>query len=421
MNYLSYFDVYGDHLSLEGINLTELAQEYGTPIIVYSKRRLEANVKKLKKAFDINFLSIRFSVKSNNNPTILSLMKDLDIGIDASNLNETLLALRVGFPPEKIIVSPNNLTREELLKIGELGVILNFDDIQQMELLRNNLPQVVSFRINPGIGKGEFKQITTGGKGSKFGIPPSVAKEGYKLAKKYGCKRFGIHMMTGSNVLDASFFRESSKLFFSIAEEISKENNIDFEFLDLGGGFGVPYRENEVELDIDQVAKNILENFSDSNSRGYFKKSKIYVEPGRYLIANTAVLLATVTNVKKYDGIFVGLDVSMNSLLRAPLYGAIHPLLVVNKARKNNSIIANVVGQVCENTDILFKSVKLPEVEIGDIIAVLNAGAYITSMGSNYNMLTRPKELLLYDGKKIIIKREEGLDDMLATFKIPVL
>lgn len=416
MNYRSYFDIKGNSLFLDNRNLTEIAKKYGTPVIVYSKRMILENIKKISGAFNVDFLSIHFAVKSNFNPVIISILKDAGIGVDAANLNEVLIARRTGISPDKIIASPNNLSKTDLSLISEQGVTINFDDVKQMELLKGSLPKVVSFRINPGIGKGEFKGITTGGKGSKFGMPPDAANEAYKVAKAGGCTRFGIHMMTGSNVLDATFFNESSKTFFSIAERISKDNGIDFEFLDLGGGLGVPYRENEEELDIKSTAKYIIENFEKSRSRGFFKQSKLIIEPGRYIIGNTAVLLTTVTNVKNYDEMIIGIDASMNSLMRIPLYGAIHPVLVANKANDRQDLKGNLTGQVCENTDILLRMVSLPRVEIGDVIAILNAGAYVSSMASNYNLFKRPSEILLDGFEEVLIRREERLEDMLSTF-----
>ena len=419
MNYLNFFEVIDNSLYLDNRSLPDLAKKYGTPIIVYSKRKIVENVQKILNAFGADIISIHFSVKSNYNPAILRILKELGIGIDAANLNEVELAIKVGISPGKIIATPNNLSRKELEAISEKGVKINFDDINQMKLIKDHLPKVVSFRINPGIGKGEFEGIVTGGKGSKFGMPADAAVEAYRAAKDKGCKEFGIHMMTGSNVLDPSFFKESSKLFFSIAERISKEVGIEFEFLDLGGSLGVPYRQNEEELDIKAVAKNILTNFQESQSRGFFNQSRLIVEPGRFIIANAAVLLSTVTNIKEYDEIIVGTDASMNSLLRIPLYGAVHPLIVANRATEDLVVTGKVTGQVCENTDVMFKSIQLPRVSVGDTIAILNAGAYVTSMSSNYNLLKRPTELLLDGQKETIIKREETLDDMLVTFVIP--
>ena len=419
MNYLNFFEVNDNSLYLDNRSLPNLAKKYGTPIIVYSKRKIVENVQKILTAFGADIISIHFSVKSNYNPAILRILKELGIGIDAANLNEVELAMKVGISPGKIIATPNNLSKKELEAISEKGVKINFDDINQMKLIKDHLPKVVSFRINPGIGKGEFEGIVTGGKGSKFGMPADAAVEAYRTAKDNGCKEFGIHMMTGSNVLDPSFFKESSKLFFSIAERISKEVGIEFEFLDLGGSLGVPYRQNEEELDIKAVAKNILTNFQESQSRGFFKQSRLIVEPGRFIIANAAVLLSTVTNIKEYDEIIVGTDASMNSLLRIPLYGAVHPLIVANRATEDLVVTGKVTGQVCENTDVMFKSIQLPRVSVGDTIAILNAGAYVTSMSSNYNLLKRPTELLLDGRKETIIKREETLDDMLVTFVIP--
>lgn len=417
MDYLSYFSVKDGSLFFYNKNLHDLAKKYGTPAIIYSKQKILENVRKLKGAFGIDSFSIHFAIKANFNPKILAILRDLGVGADVATLNEALLALQLGFKPEKIIASPNNLSEIELTRLSKLGIVVNFDDIGQIELIKENTPEVVSFRVNPGIGKGEFKETTTGGKDSKFGMPPEVASRAYKLAKDLGVKRFGIHMMTGSNVLDPIFFKNSSRIFFDIAEEISRENRIDFEFLDLGGGLGVPYRANEDELDVDSVGKYVLENFNQSRSRGYFKNSTLVLEPGRFITANTAVLLSSVTNIKNYDGLFVGLDVSINSLMRIPLYGAEHPILFANRANEEPIHKGNLVGQICENTDILAKDIRLPGLRIGDVLVVVNAGAYVSSMSSNYNLLRRPTEIMIDGNEEKVIRREETLEDMTAIFR----
>lgn len=404
-------------LYLDGKNLPGLAKKYGTPIIVYSKRKIQENVGKLRKAFSGGRTSIHFSIKSNYNPFILRMLQGMNVGVDAATPNEVALALKVGFPAEKIIATPNNMSREDLLSITRQGVVLNFDDISQMKLLGDDLPEVVSFRINPGIGRGQFKGIKTGGRGSKFGIPPEVAVKAYRLAKRKGVKRFGIHMMTGSNVLDPSFFDRSSYLFFRIADRIARENGIEFEFLDIGGGFGVPYNMEDKELDVDEVGHYILRNFSKFSSKGQFRDSQLILEPGRFIIANAGVLLASVTGVKRYDNVLVGMDVSMNTLIRIPLYGAVHPVFVANRTSDSRKVSVNLVGQVCENTDILFRSISLPRLEVGDTIAILNCGAYVTSMSSNYNLLARPMEIMIDGSKERVIRRRETIEDILQSFE----
>ncbi|MCL4413048.1 MAG: diaminopimelate decarboxylase [Candidatus Thermoplasmatota archaeon] len=419
MDFLSYFDVEHNTLYMDGKKVIEIAERYGTPLILYSKKRILENITAIRNAFQSSSHSIHFAVKSNFNPFILSLMKENGVGADVSNYNEAILALRAGIKPDDIIASPNNMTREELLKIINLGIAVNFDDVSQMDLVKDHLPHTVSFRINPGIGKGEFTGITTGGKGSKFGIPVSSALSAYRKAKNSGARRFGIHMMAGSNILDPSFFKASTGIFFEVADKISSEGDVEFEFLDVGGGFGVPYRDSDERLDLNTVAANIMENFNKYQINGMFKGSKLILEPGRFLVADAGVLLAKVTNIKKYDKLIIGTDVSMNTLIRSPLYGATHPVLVVDKVGEKPVVNADIVGQVCENTDVLRKDVMLPKLEYGDLLAFLNAGAYVTSMASNYNMIPRPKEIMLDGNDEIMLRREDTLDDMLSQFIFP--
>ncbi len=418
MNFIDSFQVKENKLSFSGKDLNELAEKYGTPLIVYSRKIIEDNIDRLNENLNFNNFSLHYAMKANYNPALLSIIRNKNVGIDAANFNEVSLALRNGFKKESIIASPNNLDRRELLNIKNTGVTINFDDVSQFEIISDSPPDTVSFRINPGIGKGEFEGTTTGGKGSKFGIPPDIAINGYKMAIKSGVRRFGIHMMTGSNVLDATFFRESIGIFFSIASRIANETGIDFDFIDIGGGFGVPYRTGENPLDIKKLGSYISENIS--KFKDLFKdKTRLIAEPGRYIIANSAIILTKVTSVKSYDKYIIGTDTGMNILIRPALYGAVHPIISVNRFYDKAEKKGDIVGQICENTDRIGKDVEIQKCEIGDILAILNGGAYVASMSSNYNLLPRASEILIDEDRLFLIRRKEELDDMISTFIIP--
>ena len=323
-----------------------------------------------------------------------------------------------GLGSRDIIATPNNLSGTELRMIKEEGVAINFDHEGQMGLLKGSLPETVSFRINPGIGKGEFPGITTGGKNVKFGISVDDAISAYSAAIKAGVKHFGIHMMTGSNVLEPEFFNESSGLFFKIAETISDRTGFDFDFIDIGGGFGVPYTSDEHALDIGKTAGYISDNFRASNNRGYFKDSRLIIEPGRYIVADSAILLSKVTSIKHSDRELIGIDASMNTLIRIPLYGARHGILLSGHGENTSSSRFDIVGQVCENTDYIAKDISIPEPAVGDIVVIADAGAYVASMASNYNLLSRPAELVLEGDREILTKGHDGLESMLAGYKM---
>jgi diaminopimelate decarboxylase len=417
-NNLEYPGLSANASEYAGKRISYLADRYGTPLIVYNLARIKENIMEIKRAFRNIPVKIHFAVKSNYNPYIVSFIIREGVGIDAANFNEVSLAFMEGSHKNDIIATPNNLSANDLENIRKSGVAINFDHGGQMELLNGKLPDTVSFRINPGIGKGEFPGITTGGKNVKFGISIEDAITAYSTAVNLGAKHFGIHMMTGSNVLDPEFFRESTKKFFDIAENISDRAGINFDFIDIGGGFGVPYREGEKSLDIGKVGKYISENFESSRKRGYFKNSCIIIEPGRYIMADAAILAGTVTSIKKSDSVLVGTDISMNSIIRIPLYGAYHRMAISGHPLSYITGIFNVVGQICENTDYTGKEIPLNSPEIGNIIIVMDAGAYVSSMSSNYNLLPRPAELAINGADEILTKGHENLHDMLKSYNM---
>jgi len=418
MDYLDYFDIVDGKLLFSGGDLLEISKIYGTPLIVYSRSIIEKNVREFRTAFHIENFSLHYAMKANYNPAILSILRENGVGIDAANLNEVLLALQTGFSREKILASPNNLSEDELKKIRDTGVTINFDDISQFKMVAADPPETVSFRINPGIGKGEFEGTTTGGKGSKFGMPPEAALSAYETAIENDVHKFGIHMMTGSNVLEPEFFRESTRTFFSIAYKISQKLGISFEFIDIGGGFGVPYRDDEKPMDLNKTANYIKENMKNYKDL-FTENTKLIAEPGRYIVANSAVLVSKITCKKNYDKNIIGTDTGMNILLRPALYGAVHPIIPIVKFFNKKEEKGDVVGPICENTDKIGKDILIQKLEPGDFIAILNAGAYVTSMSSNYNLQPRATEILLDNGREYIIRKRDNLPDMLINFIVP--
>ncbi len=407
-----------DASEFAGKGIKNISDACGTPVIVYNMARIRENIRRIRDAFSNIHIKVHFAVKSNYNPYIVSQIIKEDTGIDAANYNEVKLAIMCGARSHDIIATPNNLSGTELTKIKEAGVSINFDHGGQMDLLKGNLPETVSFRINPGIGKGEFPGITTGGKNVKFGISVDDAISAYSTAIKAGVKHFGIHMMTGSNVLEPEFFNESTGLFFKIAETISDRTGIDFDFIDIGGGFGVPYTSDEHALDITKTAGYISDNFMASNNRGYFKNSRLIIEPGRYIVADSAILLSKVTSIKHSDRELIGIDASMNTLIRIPLYGARHGILLSGHSRNQSSSRFDIVGQVCENTDYIARDIAIPEPAVGDIVVISDAGAYVASMASNYNLLSRPAELILEGDKEILAREHDSLESMLDGYKM---
>ncbi|MGC8497649.1 MAG: diaminopimelate decarboxylase [Thermoplasmata archaeon] len=418
----SHFENRDNRLFLDNVDLPELAIKEGTPLLVTSEQRLINNYRTMANAFSrrYNKFQINYAIKSNSNPAILSVFRKEGAGADAASLGELYIAKIAGINKDKIIFTPNYASMTALESALDSGIIINFDDITQLELVKQRKVETVSFRINPGIGAGEFSGIVTGGHGSKFGIPESYSIQSYRKAIKYGAKRFGIHMMAGSNNLDPEYFGTITAKFFDIISKIQDSLKIDFEFIDIGGGFGVPYRPNENPLDMEIVAERIIEQLKDKILNKRSVEPKLIVEPGRYLVADSTVLLGSVTSIKNYDKLIIGTDVGMNILIRPALYGAYHHIVVANNLNEPLKNKATIVGQVCENTDKIAEDREFPDTIVNDILAIFNAGAYVFSMGSDYNAFLRPKEILIDRASEIHIIRERGLyNDLIRNVKIP--
>ncbi len=406
-------------LYFDGIDATVLAKKYGTPLLITSERRLIDNYSRIVSAFRKNYRNFRinYAIKANPNPNIIAIIAKRGGGTDVASVGEIDIALMAGVPRDRIMFSPNNVSAEDFRYAIDRHIPVNFDDIGQYELaLRYANPDLVSFRLNPGFGKGEFPGIVTAGPQAKFGIPETHIMKCYALAKKSGVKRFGIHAMGGSNVLSPEYFAAITSRITEVAGRIAKKIGIEFEFIDIGGGLGVPYRNEDHDLDIERTAKLVVDRFRDGCDKSDLGNPTLTVEPGRYLVADTTILLGTVNNVKRYSKTFIGTDIGMNVLIRPALYNAHHEILVANRMGRPNSGKATVVGQICENTDAIARDRSLPSVSVGDTLAVLNAGAYVYSMSNQYNSIPRPMELLITKtGKELVMRRRETKEDVLRT------
>ena len=402
------------HLTIDGIDVVPLAERYGTPLIVISENRIRNNIRLLVNAVSSNFESyeIKYAVKANPNPSILSIVKEEGLGIDASSRNEATLAIKMGFKPEKILFTPNFASKEELLWASSSGMAINFDSTHQLAQVSGKVPETVSFRIKINYGKGEFKGTTTSGHDAKFGILESEAIDAYETAKKMGAMKFGIHVMAGSNVMDPNHFRNVAESILTVVNNISERTGIVFEFVDLGGGLGVPYRPEEQPLDLKRVFETIHASFKKILGKEPFPR--LCIEPGRYIVADSSILLGTVTDVKIQEKKFLGSDISMNTLIRPALYGAKHHMVLANKLDSQIDSKYEVVGQICENTDRIGKDISFPNPNVGDIIAVFDAGAYVASMASNYNGRPIPAELIIRDNKPILVRNRSTYSDYLS-------
>ncbi|MCX6153601.1 MAG: diaminopimelate decarboxylase [Candidatus Kapabacteria bacterium] len=396
----------------------DLAKKYGTPLYIYDKQKIESNYLRLIDSFQTYYQNtkIHFSVKSNSNLNILKLFHSLGAGADCSSPMEVLLAERAGIPTNNIVYTGNYESFDDLAQIYKKNLRLNLDDRTSMErLIEVGKRQQIAFRINPGIGRGGFEGIVTAGSDAKFGIPYEKAIDAYRAARDAGFKKFGIHMMTGSNNLEPYYFAEIVARLMNIAGEIFGELGVKPEYIDIGGGFGVPYNNDEEELNIELTAKSVCDIFKERCAKYKLGKPDLILEPGRYLIANSGYILSRVTGIKKSYKKFIGLDAGMNTLIRPALYGAKHRI----EALVNSSIteFVNVCGQICENSDIQASHIELPVLEVGDLVLIHDAGAYGYVMSSNYNNRFRPAELLIDHENVELIRRRETAEDLLRLYE----
>ncbi|GAB6189696.1 diaminopimelate decarboxylase [Marinitoga arctica] len=393
----------------------ELLKDYPTPFYVYDQEGIIDSVKKLKRAFSWCLFKEYFAVKATPNPYILKILKDNDCGTDCSSLAELYLSEMVGLKSEEILFTSNNTPLEEYKKAYDLDAIINFDDIGHIPKFVNKIgiPKIASIRYTPRNAYGT--EIIGNPLDSKFGMPYEKLIEGYKFLKNLGVRRFGLHAMIVSNTLDIDLITKNTEIIFKTVDKISRKLNIEFEFIDIGGGFGIPYRPEEKEMDITLLSKNIQEIYDV-----YFKnfKPKIFTENGRYITGPHGYLITKVLHIKESYKTYIGVDANMANLMRPGLYGpnkAYHHITVLGKSGIQKRY--DVVGSLCENNDKFAIDRELPEIEEGDILIIHDVGAHGHSMGFNYNGKLRSAEFL-YDGKYFkMIRRAETLDDYFSTIK----
>lgn len=395
--------------------LEEIAAHFGTPFHIYDETGIRDTGDRLKQAFSgIDGFREYYAVKALPNPAILSIMQTLGFGFDCSSIAELVLSRAAGGHGEDIMFTSNNTSLEEFeYAEADGGSILNLDDIS---LLRKvpQLPDLICFRYNPGERRTGNHIIGTPIE-AKYGVSHDQILEAYRQAKQMGIKRFGLHTMLASNELNYTYMVETSDMLLELAEWISKELDITFEFLNIGGGLGIPYRPEDRPLNIDAMGKEITAHFDQFKQRhGY--APKLFIESGRYITGPHGVLITRAINRKEIYRTYVGVDACMSSLMRPGMYDAYHHITVPGKS--GNEEIVDVAGSLCENNDKFAKQRSLPGIQDGDLLCIHDTGAHGHAMGFNYNGRLRPQELLLRaDGAVELIRRAETLEDHLATLK----
>jgi diaminopimelate decarboxylase len=300
--------------------------------------------------------------------------------------------------------------------LSDANVTINVDSQSELDrLLKIAVPQILSVRVNPEIGAGHHSHCITAGPDSKFGLWEEETIQAYAIAKRARVERFGIHMHIGSGILEVEPYVLAMEKLLSIAKRVHDEVGINFEFIDIGGGFGVPYKPEEKDFDLAEFASKVVAPFKAKVTEYGLGKPYLFIEPGRYLVCDASILLTTVNTVKVTPAKkFVGVDAGFNTLVRPTMYGSYHPILVANKLSAGKSETYDVVGPICESGDALAKDRELSPIEEGDLLAVLNAGAYGFSMSSQYNARPRAAEVLIKQGKPTVIREREQLDNLTA-------
>lgn len=404
------------------INVRELVEKYGTPLYVYDFQHMKENAESLKNAFkSSNYpIEIYYSMKANPHPSIVKWLWENGFGAECASPGEIQAALHAGVSPDRILYTGNYESVEDFHIVFKSDAQINLDDISSLyRLLKVGKPERISYRINPGKGKGKYKQITTGGIESKFGVPHEKAVLAYKNALNARINRFGAHMMSGSGTLDKYYFPAMVELFLEILHRIRDALNIKFEFINIGGGFGIPYFDDGEPLDIDYVAREIIKIYNKKVEEYDLGNSSLILEPGRYLVGDTGYLISRVNGIKESYKTFIGIDAGMNTLIRPALYQAQHSITVDGKEDSQEKVLVNICGQICENTDILARDRLLPPLEEGDLIIFSQAGAYCSTMTMQYNLRLRPAEVAVIDEKDYLITRREEMSDFLNRISMP--
>lgn len=403
-------------LYLGDIPVDTIMQEYGSPLYVYEESVLRSQFRKLSTGFPRGLLEIHYAMKANSNPSLLRILAEEGSSIDAVSEFEVRLALESGFEANQIIFTGNNNTLREIEFCVEQNVSVNLGSLALLEKYGERYPETtVSLRVNPGIGAGHHSHCITGGPDSKFGVYYDQIETVLSLAKKYKLTINGIHSHIGTGIFSAEPMLEAMEMILDVAKVFP-----DLQFVDFGGGFGIPYKPEQLPLDMEDLSKKMTERFTNFIQH-YGRDLLMKIEPGRLLIGPVGVLLATVTNITNTPkNSFVGVDTGFNHLVRPTMYGSYHKILNANRISSTEKDVV-VVGNICESGDILSRSGddfirKLSSPAIDDRLAFLDAGAYGFSMSSQYNFRPRPAEVLVHQGQSRLIRRAETFDDLSQCF-----
>ena len=389
--------------------LLKIAKDYGSPVYVYDAHKIESQYKRLTSAFSqVNSLRINYAAKALSNVSVLKFLNGLGSCLDTVSIQEVKLGLYAGFKPEDIIYTPNGVSLSEIEEVAKLGVQINIDNLSILEQFGSNHPDIpVCIRINPHVMAGGNTNISVGHIDSKFGISIHQIPHILRIVENTGMHINGIHMPTGSDILDIDVFLYASEILFETATNFK-----ELDFIDFGSGFKVPYKEGDIETDIEELGKKLTARFKEF-CKSYGRELTLAFEPGKFLVSESGYFLTSVNVVKQTTStVFAQVDSGFNHLIRPMLYGSQHEIINISNP-DGRARFYSIVGYICE-TDTFANNRRINEIKEGDILAFKNAGAYCFTMASNYNSRYRPAEILWYNNDAHLIRERETFDDLLT-------
>ena len=399
---------------MQSKDLLQLAEQFGSPLYVYDAEKIQSQYNRLSKAFSkVNKLRINYAMKALSNVAILQLLREMGSGLDTVSIQEVLLGLHAGYSPEKIFYTPNGVSLEEIEEVNAMGVQINIDNLSILEQFGAKHPNVpVCIRINPHVMAGGNTNISVGHIDSKFGISIHQLPHLVRIVENTKMNIIGIHMHTGSDILDIEVFLYAAEILFDAAKNFK-----NLEFLDFGSGFKVPYKKDDIETDIEELGRKLSKRFNAFCAE-YGKELTLIFEPGKFLVSEAGSFLVKVNVIKQTTStVFAGVDSGFNHLIRPMLYGSQHHIDNISNP-KGKERFYSIVGYICE-TDTFANNRRIPEIKEGDILSFRNAGAYCFSMASNYNSRYKPAEVLWMNGKGHLIRAHEAFEDLLKN-QIPL-
>lgn len=400
--------------------IQKIIKKYPTPFHIYDEKAIRENARYMYKSFNWveGGFKNHYAVKACPNPHLLKILKTEGMGVDCSSMAELVMSDKLGFKGEDIMFTSNETPAKEYQLAKKLGAIINLDDISHIEYVEKalgKLPKLLCFRYNPGPAR-TGNVIIGDPKEAKYGLTKKQLFEAYKIAQKKGVKRFGLHTMVASNELNPNYIIETARMLMELVVEIHKKLGIRIEFINLGGGIGIPYKPEQKAMDLEYVSKGIKKIHQELIVKNKLNPLRIITECGRLITGPYGYLVTTVLHKKEIYKNYVGVDSCMANLMRPGMYGAYHHETVLGKENAKSTNIYDVVGSLCENNDKFAIDRKLPPIEIGDIIVIHDTGAHGFSMGFQYNGKLRSAELLLKpSGTVKQIRRAETLDDYFRT------